>query len=358
MMKRKCIMLAVALMAIISATAQVKFTVKGKALEHADTVMVGNMSTSKVIDNGIVAVKDGMFTVTGNVAENSMLCVIDRVNRVQTYFIVDGPDITLDMTNDAVSGTPLNEKFTKFIQQLNKIQEKQMQVMQEAHNNTDNNKIEYYEEQKKAAANEEKDCLRKAIADNQDNCIAAFALQELMYDIDYEELKGYVESNAPYLDNAMCRGAKQRLKSLELRAPGRMFIDLVENDVDGNPHHLSEYVGKGNYVLVDFWASWCGPCMGEMPNVKECYEKYKDKGFNVVGLSFDRSKEAWVECIKKNGLNWVNLSDLKYWKTIAADTYGINSIPSNILCDGTGKIVASDLRAESLKNKLKEIYGF
>ena len=357
-MKRKFILMTAALMSVLSIEAQVKFTVKGKAFENADTVMVGNMATGKVIDNGLVAVKDGVFTVTGDVAENSMLCVIDRVNRVQTYFIVDGSDITLDMTNDAVGGTPLNNKFTPFIQQLNKVQDTQRYLMKAAAETENADSIAHYEELQGIAAKEEMDLLRKAIADNQDNCIAAFALEELMYSIEYDELKGYVESNAPYLDNPMCNGAKQRLKSLELRAPGRMFTDLVENDVDGNPHHLSEYVGKGNYVLVDFWASWCGPCMGEMPNVKSCYEKYKDKGFNVVGLSFDRSKEAWVECIKKNGLDWVNLSDLKFWKTAAAGTYGINSIPSNILCDGAGKIIAIDLRGRFLREKLKEIYGF
>ena len=357
-MKKKFVLMMVGLAAMLSVQAQVKFTVKGKTLDKADTVMVGNIATGRAIDNGIVPVKDGEFIVAGEVPANSILCVIDRKNRMQTYFIVDGENITLDMTNDAVSGTPLNDKFTPFMQQLNKPRERQMEMMMAARNTENVDSIAYYEEQAEAAAQEELGLLRKAISENQDNVIAAFALAEIMYSVEFEELKSYIESNAPYLDNPMCNGAKQRLKSLELRAPGKMFTDLVENDMDDQPHHLSEYVGKGNYVLVDFWASWCGPCMGEMPNVKDCYEKYKGKGFNVVGLSFDRSKEAWVECIKKNGLDWVNLSDLKFWKTVAASTYGINGIPANILCDGTGKIIAIDLRGKQLRNKLKEIYGF
>jgi peroxiredoxin len=97
--------------------------------------------------------------------------------------------------------------------------------------------------------------------------------------------------------------------------------------------------------------------MAEMPNVKANYEKYKAKGFNVVGLSFDRAKEPWVKAIKEKELNWVHLSDLKFWQSIAASTYSINAIPASLLVDPTGKVIARDLRGDNLGNKLDEIYG-
>ena len=138
---------------------------------------------------------------------------------------------------------------------------------------------------------------------------------------------------------------------------GQQFTDLEEADPDGNIHKLSEYVGKGKWVLVDFWASWCGPCLREMPNVVAAYEKYHAKGFDVVGLSFDNKKEPWVQAIADQKMPWTHLSDLQGWRTVASGVYGVNSIPDNLLIDPQGKIVARGLRAQGLHDKLKEIFG-
>lgn len=138
---------------------------------------------------------------------------------------------------------------------------------------------------------------------------------------------------------------------------GKQFTDLEEADVNGEMHKLSEYVGKGRWVLVDFWASWCGPCRAEMPNVVANYEKYHDKGFDIVGLSFDKSKDAWVRAISDLKMPWIHLSDLQGWQSVASSVYNIRSIPASLLIDPNGKIVAVDLRGELLGEKLKEIFG-
>ena len=123
--------------------------------------------------------------------------------------------------------------------------------------------------------------------------------------------------------------------------------------IDGKPLSISSF--KGKYLLVDFWASWCGPCRGENPNVVAAYNKYKDKNFTILGVSLDDDKSAWQEAIKKDGLNWNHMSDLKQWQSAAVNTYQFDGIPFNVLIDPTGKIIASSLRGAELDQKLAEL---
>ena len=137
---------------------------------------------------------------------------------------------------------------------------------------------------------------------------------------------------------------------------GKQFSDLEMADTLGNVHKLSEYVGKGRWVFVDMWASWCGPCRAEMPHVVSAYEKFHEKGLEMVGLSLDNKKENWVSAIGQLNMPWVQLSDLKGWKSIVCDVYKVWSIPDNLLIDPQGKIVARGLRGEALHAKLAEIF--
>ena len=199
--------------------------------------------------------------------------------------------------------------------------------------------------------------IKEIIRDNQDNDLPVKYIKDAMYQFTYEELKTALNPKASYYRHPDLDIPKKLLANYEKRKPGIQFHELEMLDINDKPVKLSQWVGTGNYVLVDFWASWCGPCRREMPFVISVYEQYQAKGFDVVGVSLDQKKEAWINAIQPMGMRWQQMSDLKGWKCAAVDTYGVTSIPSNILVDPTGKIVAMDLRGKKLLDKLKEIYG-
>ncbi len=147
--------------------------------------------------------------------------------------------------------------------------------------------------------------------------------------------------------------AQEKLNQLKGTTIGYPALNFAQANPDGKMVNLTDL--KGKYVLVDFWASWCGPCRGENPNVVAAFNKYKDKGFTVFGVSLDQNKDKWLQAIKVDNLTWTHVSDLKGWGNEAAKLYGISSIPQNLLLDKEGKIIAKNLRGPDLDAKLEEL---
>lgn len=149
------------------------------------------------------------------------------------------------------------------------------------------------------------------------------------------------------------KALKRQIEATKAIQIGTLAPDFAQPDASGRVVRLSDFRGK--YVLLDFWASWCGPCRKDNPYIVKAYQKYKDKNFTVIGVSLDRSKEPWLKAIANDGLTWTNVSDLKYLKNEAALIYAVRAVPQNYLIDPNGYIIASRLQGEDLEKKLAEI---
>jgi thiol-disulfide isomerase/thioredoxin len=155
--------------------------------------------------------------------------------------------------------------------------------------------------------------------------------------------------------NAFSDQLKERRGLLAASAVGQPAPDFTQNQPDGTPFSLLSL--KGKLVLIDFWASWCGPCRAENPNVVKVYNKYHDKGFEILGVSLDDSREDWLQAIEDDGLVWKHVSDLAGWRNAVAQQYAVSSIPHTVLVGADGVIVAKNLRGEALEAKVAEVLG-
>ncbi|MEJ5055285.1 TlpA disulfide reductase family protein [Sphingobacterium sp. MYb382] len=188
--------------------------------------------------------------------------------------------------------------------------------------------------------------------------VAAYTLfRNYSYNLSPDELEAHIKLLDPSLQQTQYVSIlKDLIQKQRAVLPGKKALDFVSKDPNGNTVRFSDHLGKG-YVLLDFWAAWCGPCRRENPNVVAAFQKYKNKGFTVFGVSLDKDKASWVKAIKDDGLDWAQVSDLAFWDTEAAALYGVRFIPSNLLIDEHGVIVARNIKGEELQEKLKEIYG-
>lgn len=263
--------------------------------------------------------------------------------------------------NIQVKGAPAHKEYMEF-EALSKPYTDSMQALSTQY-------VEYRNEgnsaQMKAIENKalilqetiREDVFQQFIKDHPASPVSLLVLQQYAgQDIDVAEVEPLFNQLSPAVrsyPSAML--LKDRLDIARRTSIGQMAADFTQNDTLGNPVTLSSLRGK--YVLIDFWASWCGPCRSENPNVVRAYNKYKDKGFSILGVSLDRqgAKDAWLQAIHDDGLTWTQVSDLQFWNNAVAQLYGIQSIPQNFLLDPAGKIIDKNLRGEDLERKLEEL---
>ena len=185
---------------------------------------------------------------------------------------------------------------------------------------------------------------------------AAKNLYDFRYNIDEEQQNEIIsKADSSFKSVPGISYMIDHLNVLKKVAIGQKFTDFEMPNAKGEVHKLSEYVGNGKVVLIDFWASWCPPCRRENPNVVKAFNEYKDKNFTIVGISLDKDKSKWMKAIADDNLAWTHLSDLKYWDSEIPALYGVRGIPANVLLDPDGVIVAKNITGEDLHKKLKEV---
>jgi len=353
-----------------------KFTVKGN--------IGGSLKTDKIYFTRIplfstaepqpvpVTVTNGAFTVSGETEEPEQV-VISLTNDIRSkensfFFLLDAGNATVkiadDFKNTQVTGSKANDDFKKYSDASTALaagfdkfyRDIQQQAATAGNQDSLKNVFQQKYDEFQAAQQEVK---WSYIKNNPDAFINLFLLKEAaeqsynynLADSLFQRLSAKVRltPSGKILSSQLNNGKKFSV--------GAVAPDFTQPDVNGKPVKLSDF--RGRYVLIDFWASWCGPCRQENPNVVEAYNKFKEKNFTILGVSLDRagSKDAWLKAINDDKLNWTQVSDLKFWQNDVARQYGISSIPQNFLLDPSGKIIGRNLRGEELQTFLAGLLG-
>jgi peroxiredoxin len=311
------------------------------------------------------AISNGRFTFKGSLAKPSMavLYMPSRKNDWLQFYaepgviMVSGPGDSLKLLK--ITGSKINDDNRKLASMLKPIDDwesRNYEVYKKASAEKNQKVLDSLDELDETIMLERKKLVREFVEHNTASVRSAMAVEEnygfYSEASDVEPLYNMLSEKVR--QSASGQNVKKMLDVYKTVAVGMIAPDIKQPGTDGKDISLSSL--KGKYVLVDFWASWCGPCRKENPNIVKAYNQYKGKGFEIFGVSYDNKKDKWEGAIKKDSLTWPQVSDLKGWQNATAETYYIKAIPSNLLVDKEGRIVAKNLLGKKLYAKLAEIF--
>ena len=365
-MKKFFYTLAAAALCAACTTGQTGYVIKGTIADAQDgeQVYLQRLEGRSLVAIDSTTLTAGQFTFsgTGDSVYNAYITYQrpgePRPQAVDLF--LENGEITVSLGEETTSatGTPTNDAYQAYRDQTLPL----TQQMRELYKDAANPDLSPEEKEAASAKVDELDEQISAISQetlkaNIANALGSHLLKQTYYYMETAELDELLpQIPEPFASDPRIVHIKELVVKLKATAVGQKFTDFEMLTPDGKPIKLSDYAGQGKYVLIDFWASWCGPCRREMPNIVQAYKTYKRKGLEIVGVSLDRDGEAWQKAIKDDGITWPQMSDLKFWSSLGADIYGVNSIPHTILLDPEGIIIARGLHGDGLQEKLAEIF--
>ena len=313
------------------------------------------VDTAEIVDG--TAILEGEVEIPGDY----YLSVLGQRNKMMLF--VENSEITVvgkvdSLFNAKVSGSVTHDEYASVNEQLKSISDEYMALYEqsrEASQAGDTATARQLMEKVNELYESTNTLQEDFVKNNPSSYTAPYFLSRIQHGKDVDELDAMVSALDPKLaTNATIVSLKERITKLKRVAVGQIAPDFTQNDPEGNPVKFSDIYSQNELTLLDFWAAWCGPCRRENPNVVAVFNDYKEKGFTVFCVSLDREKEAWLKAIENDNITWTQVSDLAYWQNAAAQDYAINSIPSNLLVDKTGKIIAKDKRENELRETVAE----
>lgn len=338
------------------------FTVTGQLAHFKDTVIYMNYGPFAGSKTDTVKVSNGAFVFKGSVSEPVPAMIFTPTFHVKIDLYVDNTTINISGNADSMSsvkvkGNAAVDEFEAFNQAIQANRQATIALFNEAYNKKmagDSAAAAKIQAQADKQYAYEREIRLNFIKVHPASYISTRELLQMTNnDFLAESRKLYAALDPKIRQSAQGKEVADRIALLSKIETGRQALPFTQSTVEGKAVTLADFRGK--YVLLEFWASWCGPCRAENPNLRKQYAVYKDKGLEIVGVSLDHDKDAWVKAIEHDQLPWVHVSDLQGWKNAVSTSYGIMGVPANFLIDPQGKIVAQNLRGEALNKKLQEI---